>query len=147
VKPTYLLRSSGSSLGLSNNTSYPVLTVLAAADTLAGKGTNTFNADLSGINTIFNGINSAGDISNSVTPAAPAGTVAYTPAQVRAAYGVSSLSLDGTGQTIAIVDAYDDPSIFAALDTFDGQFGLTSSGPTLLAQYGNASSFLNVLKH
>ena len=31
---------------------------------------------------------------------------------------------DGTGQTIAIVDAYDDPNIQADLNTFDTQFGL-----------------------
>ena len=61
------------------------------------------------------------------------------------AYGISSLALDGTGQTIAIVDAYDDPSIYQALDAFDSQFGLTASGPTLYEQYGPASSFLTVL--
>ena len=66
----------------------------------------------------------------------PAGTIAYTPAQIRAAYGISSLALDGTGQTIAIVDAYDDPSIYQALDAFDTQFGLTSSGPTLYSSTG-----------
>ena len=55
------------------------------------------------------------------------------------------LSRDGTGQTIAIVDAYDDPDIYQALDAFDSQFGLTASGPTLYAQYGPASSFLTVL--
>ena len=74
-----------------------------------------------------------------------AGTVAYTPTQIRDAYGINTLSLDGTGQTIAIVDAYDDPSIYQALDAFDAQFGLTDSGPTLYAQYGPASSFLTVL--
>ncbi len=84
-------------------------------------------------------------MANTVTLDSPSGTVAYTPAQIRAAYGISSLSLDGTGQTIAIVDAYDDPSIFQALDAFDTQFGLTGSGPTLYAQYGPASSFLTVL--
>ncbi|MFI5259428.1 MAG: S8 family serine peptidase, partial [Candidatus Limnocylindrales bacterium] len=52
---------------------------------------------------------------------------------------------DGTGQTIAIVDAYDDPSIYPALDAFDSQFGLTDSGPSLYRQYGPASSFLTVL--
>ncbi len=75
----------------------------------------------------------------------PAGAVAYTPNQIRDAYGINSLSLDGTGQTIAIVDAYDDPSIFQALDAFDSQFGLNASGQTLYAQYGPASSFLTVL--
>ena len=78
-------------------------------------------------------------------PDAPTGTVAYSPAQIRAAYGISALALDGTGQTIAIVDAYDDPSIYQSLDAFDCQFGLTTSGPTLYDQYGPASSFLTVL--
>ena len=71
--------------------------------------------------------------------------VAYTPAQIRSAYGINDLALDGTGQTIAIVDAYDDPDIYQALDAFDNQFGLTDSGPTLYDQYGPASSFLTVL--
>ncbi|MGA2255010.1 MAG: Ig-like domain repeat protein [Thermoguttaceae bacterium] len=76
--------------------------------------------------------------------AASGGTV-YTPAQIRTAYGINNLALDGTGQTIAIVDAYDDPQIYQALDTFDSQFGLTSSGPTMYQQYGAATSFLTVL--
>jgi len=88
---------------------------------------------------------SGNGISNTVTLSSPSGTVAYTPAQIRTAYGISALALDGTGQTIAIVDAYDDPAIFQALDTFDAQFSLTASGPTLYAQYGPASSFLTVL--
>ncbi len=75
----------------------------------------------------------------------PDGGVAYTPAQILSAYGVNDLALDGTGQTIAIVDAYDDPDIFQAVDAFDNQFGLTGSGPTLYNQYGPASSFLTVL--
>jgi hypothetical protein len=52
------------------------------------------------------------------------------PAQVRGAYGINRLTLDGSGQTIAIVDAYDNPAIYQAVDAFDTQFGLTSSGPT-----------------
>ena len=75
----------------------------------------------------------------------PDGGVAYTPAQILSAYGINDLALDGTGQTIAIVDAYDDPDIFQSVDAFDNQFGLTDSGPTLYDQYGPASSFLTVL--
>ena len=71
--------------------------------------------------------------------------LAYSPAQIRSAYGLNALSLDGTGQTIAVVDAYDDPSIFESLNTFDQQFGQTDSGPTLYTQYGPSSSFLTVL--
>ncbi len=84
-------------------------------------------------------------ISNVAALAAPQGTVAYTPAQLRTAYGVSALSLDGTGETIAIVDAYDNPSIYPALDAFDTQFGAIAGGPSLYGQYGPAASFLTVL--
>jgi subtilase family serine protease len=66
-----------------------------------------------------------------LTGAGPAG--GYTPAQMRHAYGFDQISFqsngqtvaaDGAGQTVAIVDAYDDPSIASDLSTFDGQFGL-----------------------
>ena len=73
------------------------------------------------------------------------GAAVYSPAQVRTAYGINNLSLDGTGQTIAIVDAYDNPAIFQAVDAFDAQFGVASSGPTLDQLYGPAASFLTVL--
>src|SRR5438094_10667803 len=43
----------------------------------------------------------------------------YWPAQIRHAYGFDQLSYNGLGQTVAIVDAYDDPNIFSDLDTFD----------------------------
>jgi hypothetical protein len=55
------------------------------------------------------------------------------PAQVRHAYGIDGITFtsngqtvagDGRGQTVAIVDAYDDPSIAADLTAFDQQFGL-----------------------
>ena len=72
-------------------------------------------------------------------------TAVYSPDQVRTAYGINNLSLDGTGQTIAIVDAYDNPAIYQALDAFDAEFGLTSSGSTLDQLYGPASSFLTVV--
>ncbi len=74
-----------------------------------------------------------------------AGGTVYTPAQIRSAYGINSAALDGTGQTIAIVDAYDDPNIYQSLDTFDLQFSLTTTSPSLFEQYGPASSFLTVL--
>ena len=73
------------------------------------------------------------------------GTAVYTPVQVRAAYGINDLSFDGTGQTIAIVDAYHNPTIVEAVDAFDTEFGLTAAGPTLYEQYGPATAFLKVL--
>src|SRR5262245_3439254 len=52
-----------------------------------------------------------------VSPAGGNGSpVGYTPQQIRAAFGFDgitfgSISGDGAGQTIAIVDAYDDPAL------------------------------------
>src|SRR5215472_22405 len=60
--------------------------------------------------------------------AGPAG--GYTPAQVRHAYGFDQTSFpggvpgDGSGTTIAIVDAYDDPTAASDLHQFDLRFGL-----------------------
>ena len=53
----------------------------------------------------------------------------YSPAQIKNAYGISAISLggvtgDGSGRTIAIVDAYSDPNIAGDLSVFDKQFGL-----------------------
>lgn len=62
--------------------------------------------------------------------AAKAPTQGYTPAQIRQAYGFGPAGQagftgsDGSGQTIAIVVAYDDPRIVSDLRVFDRQFGL-----------------------
>ena len=57
--------------------------------------------------------------------------VGLTPAQVQQAYGFNGITFQngtiqgqGQGQTIAIVDAYNDPNIKADLHTFDQTFGL-----------------------
>jgi subtilase family serine protease len=69
----------------------------------------------------------------------PAG---YSPAQIRHAYGFDHLTQNGTGQTIAIVDAYDDPNISSDLNTFSTQFGLpttTSGAFTFTKAYAQGS--------
>src|SRR5262249_55908766 len=146
---TFNVGSNGAAFGVANNTYLPVSTVLQTLNNNFSPATGNFyggnQTNTSAANNVVNGINTAGDLTNSLSLAAPDGTVAFTPAQVRAAYGVSSLALDGSGQTIAIVDAFDDPSIYQAVDAFDLQFGLTDSGPSLAAQYGPAISFLTVL--
>jgi hypothetical protein len=53
----------------------------------------------------------------------PAGGL--TPADLASAYGYSPL-VGGAGQTVAIVDAYDDPDIEKDLGTFDTQYGLAA---------------------
>jgi subtilase family serine protease len=59
-----------------------------------------------------------------------------TPSQVSGAYGLNAVNFqvnnqttrgDGTGQTIAIVDAYHDPNLASDLATFDQTYGLPAA--------------------
>jgi hypothetical protein len=64
-----------------------------------------------------------------IVPYGSSGPVGYTPPQIRLAYGVDQISFhgspgNGAGQTIAIVDAYDDPNLAGDLYQFDVKFGL-----------------------
>ena len=70
----------------------------------------------------------------------------YTPAQVTAAYGLNAISFrsasgatvtgDGTGQTIAIVEMYHDPNIQASLNVFDAQYNLPNITLDVINQAG-----------
>ncbi|MFF1573427.1 protease pro-enzyme activation domain-containing protein [Leifsonia sp. NPDC058292] len=57
----------------------------------------------------------------------------YTPSQLRSAYGLSDLNkkgVNGSGQTVAIIDAYASPSILKDVNTYsaaNGEPGLTNS--------------------
>jgi hypothetical protein len=62
----------------------------------------------------------------------------YTPSEIRQAYGISSLTGNGAGQTIAIVDAYDNPNVWINLQTFDAKYGL--SNPTFVKVNQNGST-------
>jgi subtilase family serine protease len=66
-----------------------------------------------------------------VSPMAGAGSTAYSPQQIAAAYGINGISFsgvsgNGSGQTIAIVDAYSDPNIQSDLAAFNAHFGLSA---------------------
>ncbi len=141
--------SNNTPFGVSRNASLSVCSILKNLNgNFSSSSGNFYGGNQSSTTAacnVLNGINTTGNISNGLTTTAPSGTVAYTPAQVRDAYGISDLAEDGTGETIAIVDAYNDPDIFEAVDLFDSQFGDTDSGPTLYDQYGPAASFLTVL--
>jgi hypothetical protein len=78
--------------------------------------------------------------SSGVKPNATAGVAPIDPAQMQAAYGVNAISFGGTtgtgaGQTIAIVDAYNDPDILSDANSFSSEFGLpqfnSTGNPTL----------------
>jgi subtilase family serine protease len=47
-----------------------------------------------------------------------------SPARIKSAYGFPTSSTAGAGKTIAIVDAYDDPSAESDLGVFSSQYGL-----------------------
>jgi hypothetical protein len=78
----------------------------------------------------------------------------YTPQQIQQIYGFSQLapvngtSINGAGETIAIVDAYYDPDITNDANTFSSQFNLplfnNSGGPSLkvVASGGGSASSL-----
>ncbi len=73
-----------------------------------------------------------------VLASAVSGTVkGYTPAQIKAAYGITG---DGSNQTIAVVDAYSDPNIAADLKVFDKQFGLTDPSLTQMSATGSTTN-------
>ncbi len=54
-------------------------------------------------------------------PYAPCG---YTPAQIKGAYGLGSTGLDGSGQTVAIIDAYAAPTIVSDVNQWSINRGL-----------------------
>jgi hypothetical protein len=87
---------------------------------------------------------------NGVTPATTVASAPYTPAQMTTAYGVNQISFNGVsgtgaGQTIAIVDAYNDPNIVTDAQNFSSTFNLpqfnVQGGPTfqVLNQTGGTS--------
>ncbi len=63
----------------------------------------------------------------------------YDPYQMRTAYGVDSLiaaGYDGTGKTIVIVDAFQNPNLVAQVDFYDNYYGLPAIHLTQVAPDG-----------
>jgi len=79
-----------------------------------------------------------------VTHASTAAPQGLAPAQIRHAYGIDqvpfgSISTLGAGQTIAIVDAYNAPTIVADLKAFDAKFTLADPVLTVIGQNGSTT--------
>ncbi|MFZ2052470.1 MAG: PKD domain-containing protein [Solirubrobacteraceae bacterium] len=62
-----------------------------------------------------------------------------SPSTVKSIYGYSASTAAGTGQTIAIVDAYNDPDAASNLETFSRQYGLPAASFTQVNQEGGSS--------
>ena len=63
----------------------------------------------------------------------------YQPAQIRAAYGIQALldaGITGKGRTIAIIDAFQNPSMAVDLSLFDSTFNLPAPNFTQIAPFG-----------
>jgi subtilase family serine protease len=82
---------------------------------------------------------------NNAAPLATSGPTGMTPAAVRSAYGFNGVTFSGgvagtgAGETIAIVDAYDDPNIASDLHQFDLKFGLSDPTFTKVNQNGGSA--------
>jgi subtilase family serine protease len=61
---------------------------------------------------------------NKGEPLVTSGPSGYGPSDLRSAYGLVATA--GGGQTVAIVDAYDDPNAASDLSAYRAQYGLTS---------------------
>ncbi len=48
----------------------------------------------------------------------------YTPSQLLGAYGLSGLGYDGTGVTVAVIDAYASPTIVSDVNTYSSRHGI-----------------------
>jgi hypothetical protein len=69
----------------------------------------------------------------SLVAAASSGPSGFTPAQLRQAYGFNQITFDngtiagnGSGQTIAIIAAYDQPNLASDLSVFDSTLGIAA---------------------
>ncbi len=68
--------------------------------------------------------------------APPSGS--FTPPQIQQAYQFNQVSYNGSGKTIAIVDAYNDPDIQSDLNTFDTEFSLPSTTISVVNETGGS---------
>ncbi len=64
----------------------------------------------------------------------------YGPSQLQAAYRLPS-STNGSGQVVAIVDAFDNPDVASNLATYRSNFGLPAANFTKYNQLGQQGNY------
>ncbi|MFJ4784166.1 peptidase S8 [Streptomyces sp. NPDC088794] len=107
------------------------VTYTSACDATPAKGYASCNAlRVTSGTTAFQEAQAAkkGVTPKSVSPKAASATpTGYGPSDLQSAYGLTSASAsDGAGETVAIVDAYDDPNAAADLATYRSYYGLSA---------------------
>ena len=80
----------------------------------------------------------------------PIASSGYTPAQITAAYGLNAITFtsssgstvkgNGSGATIALIEAYHDPSLASDLNTFDQAYSLPTAILTVVNQAGSQTN-------
>ncbi|MGN6369327.1 MAG: S53 family peptidase [Phycisphaerae bacterium] len=85
----------------------------------------------------------------SLSPLQTPGPQGFTPAEIRAAYAMNQISFgnvtgNGAGQTIAIIDAYNDPTIQSDLRAFSAAFNLPTPNLTVVNQSGSTANLPGV---
>jgi hypothetical protein len=81
------------------------------------------------------------------SPVSPTG---LTPAQITTAYGLNAITLtsssgstvtgNGSGETIALIEAYHDPNLASDLNTFDQAYNLPTANLTVVDQAGSQTN-------
>ena len=77
----------------------------------------------------------------------PPSTSGYTPSQISSAYGLNAITFtsssgstitgNGSGETIALIEMYSDPNIQSDLSTFDLKYNLPSASLSVVNQAGS----------
>lgn len=104
--------------------------LIASPLSVAASSSSSGNADFNYVPQVIYTLASTQAVTGAVSPSFNPATfchqgaiICYSPAFIRSAYNFPD-ALDGTGQTIVIVDAYGSPTITHDLNLFDSYFGV-----------------------
>jgi subtilase family serine protease len=127
----------GGSVGLIGHAS----TVLGAAPQVVGSKTALFlHSEYLGKTLASNQPSPYCNFASDFGSSSPVILLCYTPADLKAAYNFPS-NLNGSGQTIVIVDAFGYPEVQSDLNTFDAEFGLPNTQIQIVCQNGTCPVF------
>jgi len=80
----------------------------------------------------------------------PVSSTGFTPAQITSAYGLNAITFtsssgatvkgNGSGETIALIEAYHDPNLASDLNTFDQAYNLPAANLTVVDQGGSQTN-------